>query len=487
MNARAPFLLTLLVAAILAGCTAGPDYTRPSVPVTDRWKASEGWSLARPADDALRGAWWERFGDPVLSGLVARVAASNQTIRVAEARQRQADALAAQARAGLFPTITANTQVTRSRSPSLPNRPTLTARPITGYNVNAGASWEPDLWGRVRRTIEANDASAQASAADLANVTLAQQTALVQNYLALRIADAQRQILEDTVAGYERSLTLTTNQYRAGIVSKADVVQAETQLRSTQAQAIDLGVQRVQLENAIAILLGEPPGRFAIARAALPEAVPGVPLELPSELLQRRPDIAAAERRVAAANAEVGVAQAAFFPSLTLSGARGFQSTSWPRLFDTPAQFWSLGPQLAQALFDGGARRAQKAQAVAAWEVEVAIYRQAVLAAFGEVEDNLAALRILEEESAVQREALSAARQSLQIISNQYQAGIVSFLNVIIAQQTALANERAAIELHGRRLDATVQLIRALGGGWEVADLVRTTGNERGSDLASTR
>lgn len=393
--------------------------------------------------------------------------ASNQSLRVAEANLRQAQALSAQARAGLFPTLSANAQATRSLSPSLPNRPTLTSAPVTSYNVNAAASWEPDLWGRVRRSVESGDAQVQASTADLANVRLAQQTTLVQNYLDLRIADAQRQLLEDTVGTYERQLTLTTNQYNAGVVSKADVVQAHTQLRGTQAQAIDAGVRRAQLEHAIAILLGEPPARFSIERAAAPADVPSVPVEMPAALLERRPDIAAAERRVAAANAQIGVAQAAFFPSLTLSATRGYQSTSWARLFDAPAKFWSLGPQLAQVLFDGGLLRAAKAQAVATWEADVANYRQTVLNAFAEVEDNLAALRILEEEAQVQREALEAARQSLAIVSNQYKAGTVSFLNVIVAQQTALANERTAVDLLGRRLDATVQLIRALGGGWE--------------------
>lgn len=435
--------------------------------MTKAWKEQRAWREARPADDALRGTWWGRFGDPALSALVARIEASNQPLRAAEANLRQAQALSAQARAGLFPTLSVNAQGTRSLSPSLPNRPTLTSAPVTSYNVNAAASWEPDLWGRVRRSVESSDAQVQASTAELANVRLAQQTTLVQNVLALRVADAQRQLLEDTVAGYERQVTLTTNQYNAGVVSKADVVQAQTQLRSTQAQAIDIGVRRAQLEHAIAILVGEPPARFSIEQAAAPADVPSVPLEMPSALLERRPDIAAAERRVAAANAQIGVAQAAFYPSLTLTGSRGYQSTSWARLFDAPAVFWSLGPQLAQVLLDGGLRKAAKAQAQAAWEADVATYRQTVLGAFAEVEDNLAALRILEEEAQVQREALEAARQSLAIVSNQYKAGTVSFLNVIVAQQTALANERTAVDLLGRRLDATVQLVRALGGGWE--------------------
>jgi NodT family efflux transporter outer membrane factor (OMF) lipoprotein len=459
--------LILVLTITLAGCAVGPNHTRPVTPMPDAWKADREWREGRPADDKLRGAWWERFGDATLSGLVARIDVANESLRVAEANLRRAQALSAQAQAGLFPTISANAQGTRSRSPSLPNRPTTTSAPVTTYNVNASASWEPDLWGRVRRSIESSEASAQAGVADLANVRLAQQTALAQNYLALRIVDSQRELLEDTVAGYERSLTLTTNQYNAGVVSKADVVQAQTQLKSTQAQLIDLGVRRAQLEHAIAIVVGEPPARFSIARTPASTDVPPIPVEVPSALLERRPDIAAAERRVAAANAQIGVAQAAFFPALTLSGARGYQSTSWARLFDAPAQFWSLGPQLAQVLFDGGLRKAVKAEAQAGWEADVATYRQTVLTAFAEVEDNLAALRVLEEEAQVQREALEAARQSLAIVSNQYKAGIVSFLNVIVAQQTALANERTAVELLGRRLDATVQLVRALGGGWE--------------------
>lgn len=457
-----------VLALALAGCvTVGPDYQRPTAPSVDAWKEAADWKEARPADGALRGPWWERFADPLLTDLVKRVETSNQSLRVAEANLRQAQALSAQARSALFPVVQLNAQGTRSRSPSLPNRPTTTSAPVTSYNVNASASWEPDFWGGVRRSIEANQSAAQASAADLANVRLAQQTTLAQNYLSLRIADAQLQILEDTIAGLERSLTLTTNQYNVGVVSKADVVQAQTQLRSTQAQAIDAGIVRAQLEHAIAVLVGVPPSQLSIPRATLVAGVPAIPLELPSTLLERRPDIAAAERRVAQANAQIGVTQAAFYPSLTLTGARGFQSTSWARLFDAPAQFWSLGPQLAAVVFDGGQRRAAKAAAVAAWEAQVGNYRQTVLNAFREVEDNLAALRILADEEKVQREALESARQSLAIVSNQYKAGIVSFLNVIVAQQTALTAERSALDILGRRLDATVQLVRALGGGWE--------------------
>lgn len=461
-------LVIAIVATSLAACSpVGPNYVKPSAPMTDDWKEADGWRRASPADDSLRGAWWERFGDPTLNALVARVESGNFSLAVAEAQLRQSQALAAQARAGLFPTLTGNAQATRSRSPSLPNRPTLTSGPVTSYNVNVGASWEPDLWGRVRRSIEANVAGVDASRADIGNVRLAQQSALVQNYFALRVADAQRQILEETLEGYRRQLRLTQNQYDAGIVSRADVVQAETQLKTTEAQAIDIGVNRARLEHAVAILIGEPPARFSLARTTLPSSVPFVPVSVPSTMLERRPDIAAAERRVAQANAQIGVAQAAFYPSLTLTGARGQQSTSWARLFDTPARFWSLTPALAQTLFDGGQRRAVKAQAVAAWEAEVATYRQTVLSAFAEVEDNLAALAILAEEAEVQRQALESARRSLAIVTNQYRAGIVSFINVIVAQQTALAAERTALDLLGRRLDATVQLVRALGGGWD--------------------
>ncbi|HXM80470.1 MAG TPA: efflux transporter outer membrane subunit, partial [Burkholderiales bacterium] len=306
----------------------------------------------------------------------------------------------------------------------------------------------------------------QASAADLEAARLSAYATLAQNYLSLRIADATRRVLEDTVAAYQRTLELTQNRYAAGVAARVDVVQAEVQLKSTQAQLIDIGVERAQLEHAIALQLGVAPANFALSAAPLAARMPAIPVGLPSQLLERRPDVASAERSVAAANARIGVAQAAFFPTVTLSGSAGFRTTSLPDLFTAPSRFWSLGATLAQAVFDAGLRQAQKEQAIAVYDQDVATYRQTVLTGFQEVEDNLAALRILEEESVLQDEVVQAARHALELTTNQYQAGVVSYLNVIAAQATLLANERTAASLLGRRLTASVALIKALGGGW---------------------
>jgi NodT family efflux transporter outer membrane factor (OMF) lipoprotein len=413
------------------------------------------------------------FGDRELDALMARVDLSNQTLRAAEARFRQSRALAGQARAALFPALSANASATRSKSPSLPNQPSFAVGAVNNYNVALNASWELDVWGRVRRSVEAGEAGWQASAADLEAARLSAYAALAQNYFALRVADATRQVLEDTVAAYERTLELTRNRYAAGVVARVDVVQAEVQWKSARAQLVDVGVERAQLEHAIALLVGEAPAAFSIERAPFAASMPAIPVGLPSELLERRPDIAAAERNAAAANARIGVAQAAFFPTITLSGAAGFRSTDSANLFTTPSRFWSLGGALAQAVFDGGLREAQKQQAIAVYDEDAATYRQTVLTAFQEVEDNLAALRILEEEARLQDEVVQAARHALELTTNQYKAGIVSYLNVISAQTTLLSNERTASSLLGRRLTASVALVKASGGGWSAESLPR--------------
>ncbi len=347
-----------------------------------------------------------------------------------------------------------------------PPAPAGQAHPSTVIRCRSTQSWEPDLWGRVRRTVEANRASAQASAADLQAARLSAQAQLAQNYLQLRVLDAQQQLLEDTIAAYQRSEQLTQNQYAVGVVPKVDVIQAQTQLKSTQAQALDVGVQRAQLEHAIALLAGQPASTFSIARAPLVAVAPAIPVGVPSALLERRPDIASAERRMAAANAQIGVAKAAYFPALTLSASAGFESSSFANWLTLPSRVWAIGPALAQTLFDAGLRRAQSDAAIAAYDAEVAAYRQVVLAGFGEVEDNLAALRILEQEAQVQNEALQLARQSVLLTTNQYRAGTVSYLNVVTVQATALASENAALGILNRRLAASVLLIKALGGGW---------------------
>jgi len=467
-----------LVCAIagLAACSVGPNYVRPPVETPPAYKEAQQWKQAEPRDERPRGDWWEVFNDGELNALVTQVAITNQTIKAAEARVREARALTQAARAAFFPIVTGNASATRSGGRggttvggSVDSTGGSSGGVRNNYNVSLDVNWEIDLWGRVRRTVEASEATAEASAADLESARLAAQAQLAEDYFLLRAQDAQIRLLNDTVGAYERSLQLTRNQYAVGVVGRADVAQAETQLKSTQAQAIDATVQRAQLEHAIAILIGKPPAEFSLAAETVPTVFPVIPVELPSELLERRPDIAAAERRAAAANAQIGVAESAFFPSLTLSATGGFQSSVLSQLFSLPSRFWSLGPALAQVIFDAGLRRAQTAQAIATYDENVANYRQTVLTGFQEVEDNLAALKILEQEAAVQDEAVKAARESLAIVLNQYRAGTANYLAVVVIQAAALSNERTAISILGRRLSASVALIKALGGGWKEA------------------
>ena len=462
-------------ASALLGCSVGPNYFRPTTESPAAYKESVPWKPAEPRDQEPRGHWWEVFKDPKLDALVAPVEVSNQTIKAAEARVREARALTQSARAALFPFVSANVGATRSGSGRASSNNAGGTVQLGGvrnnYNVELDVSWEVDLWGRVRRTVEASEASAQASVADLESAKLSAQALLAEDYFLLRVQDAQIRLLNDTVEAYQRSLQLTRNQYAVGVAARADVAQAETQLKSTQAQAIDAGVQRAQLEHAIAVLLGKAPADFSVAAESVPTEFPPIPPGLPSELLERRPDIAAAERRAAAANAQIGVAEAAFFPSLTLSATGGFQSSVLSQLFSLPSRYWSLGSALAQTIFDAGLRRAQTDQAIATYDESVANYRQTVLNGFQEVEDNLAALRILEQEASVQDEAVKAARESLAITLNQYRAGTANYLAVVVAQAIALANERAALAIQGRRLSASVALIKALGGGWSTATL----------------
>ena len=455
---------------LLAGCAVGPDYERPAFEAPVEYKEMKGWRVATPADTAPRGSWWAVFGDAELDALMARVDVSNQTIRGAEARFRQASALSDQARSGLYPAVSANGSITRSKQPSLPNAPSVTGA-VTNYNASLNASWEPDLWGGVRRAVEAGDASWQASAAELEAARLSARATLAQSYFALRVADSNRQLLEDTVAAYARTLEMTRNRYTAGVVARVDVVQAEVQWKSAQAQLIDIAVERGQLEHAIALLVGDAPANFSIERKPLVLGMPQIPVGLPSELLERRPDVASAERNVAAANARIGVAKAAYFPAITLNGAVGYRTTNIADIFALPSRFWSIGGSIAQAVFDAGLRKAQTAQAIAAYDEQVANYRQTVLTGFQEVEDNLVALRVLEDEARLQDEVVQAARQAVELTTNQYRAGVVSYLNVIQAQATQLANERTAASILGRRLTASVGLVRAVGGGWSAEAL----------------
>jgi len=461
-----------------AACTVGPDYIRPAALETmpTAYKELEGWKVAEPRDGTIPERWWEIYHDPVLNALEEQVAISNFTIASAEARFRQARAQVQTAKAGYFPSLTAGASATRSQRSRNLGAGNIAGSTSSDFQLPLDAAWEPDLWGRIRRGVEASQAGAQASAADLAAVTLSSQAELAGDYLQLRVLDAQKQLLDATTAVYRRSLELTNNRYAAGVVAKSDVLQAETQLKSTAAQAIDLGVQRAQLEHALALLIGKAPAAFSLSSTSLATAIPAIPTGLPSGLLERRPDIASSERRMAAANAQIGIARAAYFPTIRLSAAAGFEAASLATWFAWPSRFWSVGPAVSAALFDGGLRRAQSDQARAAYDAALAEYRETVLTGFQEVEDNLAALRILEEEALVQEQAVQAAQQVVNITTNQYQAGTVAYLNVLVAQTTALANERTALGLVGRRLVASVLLIKALGGGWIPEGVNKRTG-----------
>jgi NodT family efflux transporter outer membrane factor (OMF) lipoprotein len=458
----AAFVVAATAAVLLGGCAAGPDYARPEMTLPANFKEAPGWQPARPADDAPRGPWWTVFGDAELDALQARLEASNPSLRAALARHEQASALTGQARAGFFPSVGATAGASRSRNAA--------AGTATAVSALASASWEPDLWGRVRRSVEAAAASAEASRADMETTRLALHAQLAQNYFALRVVDAQSRMLDETVGAYERSADLARNRFKAGLVTRADVSSAEAQLASAQASRADADVARAQLEHAIAVLTGRAPADFSLAaRAALPtvQTLPRIPALLPAQLLQRRPDVAAAERRAAAANAQIGVARSAYFPALSIAAGGGFSGTTFSDLFSLPHRVWSIGPALAASLFDGGARAAGVEAARAGFDAAAADYRQTVLAALQDTEDALAALRLLEQEAAFQNEAVRAARDALQSATNQYKAGTAGYATVIVAQTALLTAQRAQLDLHGRRLNANVALIRALGGGWQ--------------------
>ena len=469
-----PLVVAVAAACALGACTVGPDYRRPDLETPAAFKENQGWTIAAPADDVPRGKWWQFYGDADLDALQDAAAASNQSVAQAEASYRAATTLVDAARANYFPVVSADASLIRSSRGGGSSASRATNSNAT-RSVSLAASWEVDLWGRVRRQVEAQRATADASASDLAGVKLATQAALAANYFQLRQIDTQKQLLDDTLTAYQRTLDVTRNRYAGGVSARVDVAQAETQLKTTQVQAIDLGVARAQLEHAIALLVGKPASTFSIPvkrwTAFDEKRAPAVPLTgLPSQLLERRPDIAGAERRVAAANAQIGVAKAAYFPSIGLSAQGGFSSLSASDLFSLPNRFWSIGPALAQTLFDGGLRRAQTEQAIAIYDANVAAYRQTVLSGFAEVEDQLAALRILEQEGAAQDDVLASARKSLALTLNQYKAGTVSYINVVTVQATALANERNAVSIFGSRMIASVGLVRTLGGGWSTGE-----------------
>ncbi|NML26644.1 efflux transporter outer membrane subunit [Zoogloea sp. G-4-1-14] len=459
-----PTVLAFLCALSLAGCSIGPDYVRPVVDTPAAFKEAGEWKPAVPADPLASDTWWKAFGDPQLDALQDKVDISNQNLRIAEAQYRQARALSDAARASWFPTINATAGATRSAT-SAATDAAGSAPPRNSFSLGASASWEADVWGRIARNVEAADERVQASEADLAAARLSAHATLAQTYFQLRAAERQLQLLDAAVAAYARSLELTRNRYGAGVASKADVVQAESQLRSARASALDARLSRSQYEHALAVLVGQAPAGFSLppSSAALPIA-PAV-VTLPSTLLERRPDIAAAERRVAAANAAIGAAQAARFPVLGLSASTGFRRSQIEDLLTVPSRYWSLGPTLAATIFDAGAKKAAVGQAQASWEQAVATYRQTVLVAFQEVEDNLSAARLLDEAAVEQAAAVAAAAEAEAIALNQYKAGTVSFLNVVTAQATHLSAQRSANDLAARRLVAAVLLAKNAGGG----------------------
>jgi NodT family efflux transporter outer membrane factor (OMF) lipoprotein len=457
---------------LLSGCMVGPKYKVPDVPLSTAYKETKGWKPAHPSDQVLRGPWWEIFGDPQLNALEEQVPGGNQNLKGLEARFREARAAIRVNRASEFPTISTAPSIASIRdSANRPYLPSGAARPTGDFVLPFDLSYELDFWGRVRRTVASAREFAQASAADLETAKLSLQAELAFDYFELRSADAQKQILDNTVESYGEALRLTQNRYHGGAAPKSDVAQAETQLETAQVQDTDIGVQRSQYEHAISILIGKPPARFSLQAAVSPRRPPDIPVGVPADLLERRPDIAAAERRVAAASEQIGIARAAFFPTVMLSAAVGLEGTSILDWLNWPSRLWAVGPSAALTLFDAGRRRATSDAAVAGFDAAAADYRESALAAFQQVEDNLAALRILEAEAGQQHHAVVSAHESLQLFTNRYKGGVDTYLQVVTSQTTALTNERNETDIQRRRMDATVLLIKALGGGWNVSSL----------------
>jgi NodT family efflux transporter outer membrane factor (OMF) lipoprotein len=457
----------------LAGCAVGPKYHQPPVEVPPTYKEAGNWKPAQPNEESLRGNWWEIFNDPQLNALEQQVNISNQNLKAATAQYTQARALVRYNRADYFPTVTASASASRTRVSQ--NAPPLGAisngRTENDFQLPIEMSYEVDAWGRVRKNVESYREAAQASAADLATVNLAMHSQLALFYFQARSLDAQEELLQSTVAQYEQALQLNQVRFQGGVGSEVEVEQARTQLETTRAQAQDVGVLRAQYEHAVATLIGKPASSFSLAPLPLRTPPPPIPAGVPSELLERRPDIASAERLVAAANARIGVAKAAYYPLLNLTAAGGFESGAITTLLQGPAGLWSVGGQAVQTLFDGGRRRADSDQAVAAYDQTVATYRETVLTSFQQVEDNLAALRILDNEAKTQNEAVVAAQKSLDLSIQRYKGGVTSYLEVTVAQSAALSDEATSVSILGRRMVAAVQLIQALGGGWDSTNL----------------
>jgi NodT family efflux transporter outer membrane factor (OMF) lipoprotein len=482
MNRMFAFAIAGSIGLFLSGCMAGPKYAKPTVPMApafkeqppDSFKESDGWKPAQPSNQALRGNWWEIFSDPQLNTLEEELSASNQNLKVAEARFREARAMIRFNRSAEFPTISTSPSITNERySTNQPYFNAAYANNGTGdFTLPLDFSYEVDLWGRVRRTVSASREEALATAADVQTASLSLHAELAVDYFELRSADAQKQLLDDTVRAYTDALTLTQNRFNGGAAPKSDVAQAQTQLDGARVQDTDVTVMRAQYEHAIATLIGKPPAELSIGPTPqAPLQLPVIPVGLPASLLERRPDIAAGERRVAEANDQIGIARAAFFPALILGGTGGLTGTSITNWFNWPSRVWAVGPQMSQTMFDAGRRRAVSESATANYDGTVAAYRQSALSAFQEVEDNLAALRILEREAQEQQETTASAQESLQLFTNRYQGGVDNYLQVITAQTVLLANQRNDIDIKRRRMDASVLLVKAIGGGWNTAQL----------------
>jgi len=467
---------------LLAGCAVGPDFKRPEMDVGAAYgqaaepvdpTANAGWVQVSPGVAPLRAAWWVLYDDRILNELMSELEAENLDIRIAEARYRQAQASLQSARSGLFPTVGSNVSVERSGSSGgnaagrEGGAAGFSGGASNSYSLSSSVSWELDLWGRVRRSVESSQAALDASVADIGDIRLSMQSTLAQTYFSVRVTDAEIRLMEQTVQAYERSLNMTSNRYNAGIATQADVAAARTQLENARTQLLSLERQRAQLEHAVAVLLGRTPASFQLAANGEVPMLPSIPVGLPAELLQRRPDVAAAERRMAEANAQIGVAQAAWLPAITLGAQGGFRSGQWAEWLTAPARFWAIGPALALTIFDGGARRAAVEQARAAFDVQALSWRQAVLTALQEVEDLLVQLRVMGMEQVTQGRALESARESLRLTQNQYEAGLIDYLSVVQTETTALNTERAALSLLSERLSASARLMAALGGGWD--------------------
>lgn len=473
MSRRAAGYRVVLIFAAVAlsttACAIGPKYVRPEVPAPPAYRETppSGWAAAQPDDAAVRGQWWQMFNEPALDSLEAQVSISNQNVLAAEAQYRAARAAVRVTGAGLYPTVTATPSVTHTAGGAALHHGEL-------YDVPVDVSYEADVWGSIRRSVAANAAIAQASAADLESARLLYQSDLAADYFQLQGLDADRVILEQAVSSYEEYLKLTQDRFQGGVVSMADVALAQTQLESARAQLTDVGIARAQFEHAIAVLTGKVPADLSIPPDTAQPSPPVVPVGLPSSLLERRPDIAAAERRVAAANQQIGVAKAAFYPVLSLGGSAGSQAAEIADLFSSPARLWSVGAQLAATLFDGGRRHAQVKVTEAAYDTTVANYKETVLTGLQQVEDALSGLRILADETAIVDRAIVAAQQSLDISTTQYRGGLINYLQVITAQTSLLQNQRESVDLHTKRMLTSVSLIQALGGGWSRAQLPTT-------------